>query len=89
MSIKCTFNENIEMQQIVKKAMYFDYVRVTDKHLYLELSYELLDHIVFFDISLRHYLDRTDHSALFLCSKNHSSECTFTELFYYYKILDS
>jgi len=65
MPIEGAFRYDVEIEEIIKKSMYFDYIGMIDKHLYFYFSYELLDHVVFTYRTLRHDFDSTYHFTLF------------------------
>ncbi len=77
MSVECTFDEDVEVQQIIEKTMDFDYIWMVYENLDLEFSYQLVNHVVFSELTLGHYFDCTDHSALLFSCQHYSTECSF------------
>jgi len=59
MSIECAFGYDVEIEEIIKKTMYFDDIGMADKHLYFYFSEKLFDHVIFNYRALSHDFDRT------------------------------
>ena len=68
------------MKQVIEEAVHLDDIRVPEVHLNLDLSRELLHHVLLLQIFLREDFDSAHKTALLFLGQNNLPVSSFAQL---------